>query len=113
MLRALAGGVAFLLTVGIAPLTAWGDAGQIDADKGQQLAETLCLRCHLNEGQGEKQGPMGIPGFVAVANRPNQTFDDIVVWLKSVPAMMPDHHLTQDEIYDLAAYIMTLRKPTQ
>ena len=52
----------------------------------------------------------GIPGFVAVANRPGQTFDGIVLWLKSVPPMMPNHHLTQDEMFALAAYIMSLRK---
>jgi len=77
--------------------------------KGRDLAETLCAKCHLNEGQGEKQGPMGIPGFRAVAKRPNQTYDHVVAWLKSVPPMMPDHHLTQREISDLADFIMSLR----
>lgn len=111
MLRALISAATILLATCVAGLPALADAGEINAAKGRHLAETLCLRCHLNQGQGEKQGPMGIPGFVAVANRPGQTFDDIIVWLKSVPGMMPDHHLTQDEIYDLAAYIMTLREP--
>jgi len=44
------------------------------------------------------------PGFVAVANRPHQTLDGIVAWLKSVPPMMPNHNLTQDEMFALAAY---------
>ncbi len=78
--------------------------------KGAELAHALCAECHLNEGQGEKQGEMGIPGFVAVANRPSQTFDGILAWLKSVPPVMPNHHLTQDEMYALAAYIVSLRK---
>ena len=81
-----------------------------DTAKGRELAQALCAQCHLNEGQGEKQGAMGIPGFVAVANRPGQTFDGIVLWLKSVPPVMPNHHLTQDEMFALAAYIMSLRK---
>jgi hypothetical protein len=38
----------------------------------------------------EKQGPMGVPGFAAVANRPAQTFDDILAWLKSVPPFDSD-----------------------
>ena len=80
-----------------------------DIAKGRQLAYALCAQCHLNEGQGEKQGPMGVPGFVAVANRPDQTFGGIVRWLKAVPPMMPDHHLTLDEIDQLAAFIMSLR----
>ncbi len=81
-----------------------------DIAKGRQLATTLCAQCHLNEGQGEKQGPMGVPGFVAVANRPDQTYGGVVRWLKAVPPMMPDHHLTLDEIDALAAFIMSLRK---
>jgi mono/diheme cytochrome c family protein len=81
-----------------------------DAAHGGELAHALCAECHLNPGQGEKHGPMGVPGFAAVANRPLQTFDGIVDWLKSVPPMMPNHSLTQDEMYDLAAYIMSLRK---
>jgi cytochrome c553 len=80
-----------------------------DSEKGRALAERLCARCHLNPSQGEKQGPMGVPGFRAVANRPNQSTQGIVAWLKSAPTMMPNHHLTQDEIYVLASFIMTLR----
>jgi hypothetical protein len=29
---------------------------------------------------------------------------------QSVPPMMPNHHLTQDEMFALAAYIMSLRE---
>lgn len=81
-----------------------------DVEKGEQLARALCAECHLNPGQAEKKGPMGVPGFAAVANRPLQTFEGVVEWLQSVPPMMPNHHLTQDEMYALAAYIMSLRK---
>jgi mono/diheme cytochrome c family protein len=86
------------------------DAAADEVAKGRELAHALCAQCHLNEDQGEKQGAMGIPGFVAVANRPSQTFDGIVLWLKSVPPVMPNHHLTQDEMFDLAAFIMSLRQ---
>ena len=81
-----------------------------DVRKGNELAIALCAECHLNPGQGEKQGPMGIPGFSAVANRPLQTHDGVVSWLASIPPMMPNHNLTQDEMHALAAYIMSLRK---
>ena len=98
--RILAGALALA-----APVRARAD----DVAKGSEPAHALCAQCHLNESQGEKQGSMGIPGFVAVANRRGQTFDGIVLWLKSVPPMMPNHHLTQDEMFALAAYIMSLR----
>ncbi len=81
-----------------------------DAGSGRTLATALCARCHMNEGQGEKQGPMGIPEFRAVANRPAQSVEDIVHWLRSVPPMMPDHRLTFDELQSLAEFIMSLRE---
>lgn len=81
-----------------------------DVEKGRALAERLCAGCHLNPGQGEKQGQAGIPGFYAVARRPGQTAEDIVAWLRSVPPMMPNHHLSQDEMVALSQFIMSLRE---
>ena len=85
-------------------------AGQAanEAALGRALAERLCASCHMVPGQGEKRAANEIPGFAAVARRPNQTHDGIVEWLRSVPPIMPNHHLTQDEMHALAAFIMTL-----
>jgi len=83
------------------------------SEKGRTLAESLCARCHMNEGQGEKQGPMGVPSFRAIANRPKQSFAGIVAWLRSAPPMMPNHHLTQDEMHELANFILTLRRRSE
>lgn len=80
-----------------------------EVGKGRELAERQCAVCHLNPGQGEKHGAAGVPGFHAIANRPGQTHEAIVTWLRSRPAMMPDHHLTWDEADALAAFIMSLR----
>jgi mono/diheme cytochrome c family protein len=100
--------------VGLAALVlAWAapglaqEAGEVE--RGRELALALCANCHLNAGQGEKAGATGIPGFRAVANRPNQSREDVVRWLKSVPTMMPNHHLTQDEMQALSAFVMSLR----
>jgi mono/diheme cytochrome c family protein len=90
-------------------LAGWPAAAS-EVDKGRQLAEALCARCHMAAGQGEKQGASGVPGFRAVANRAGYTQADIVAWLRSVPPMMPNHHLTQDETTALAAFIMSLRE---
>jgi hypothetical protein len=67
----------------------------------------------MNPGQGEKTGAKGVPGFAAVAARPDQTHEQVVVWLASAPKMMPKHRLSQDEMHDLASYILTLapKKP--
>ena len=85
-------------------------AGADDVAAGRELAGRLCADCHMNVGQGEKEGRAGIPGFNAVANRQGQSIEGIVSWLKSAPPMMPNHHLSQDEMFRLAAFILSLRK---
>jgi cytochrome c553 len=81
--------------------------------KGRALAERLCATCHLAPGQGEKKSAAEIPGFYAIARRPNQTEEGIRDWLRSIPTMMPNHHLSQDEMGSLAQFIMSLRDGTQ
>lgn len=88
-----------------------GVAADDGVEKGRALAERLCARCHMVPGQGEKRGANDIPGFAAVAQRRSQTSEGIVLWLRAIPPMMPNHHLSQDEMYALAAFIMTLRDP--
>jgi len=83
-----------------------------DIETGRALAERLCARCHMAPGQGEKLGPNDIPGFAAIAQRRNQSHEGIVAWLRSIPPIMPNHHLSQDEMHALAAYILTLGAPT-
>ncbi len=101
-------GVAAALSAVPSGSAASADAGEVD--KGRALAERLCAACHMNEGQGEKQGPLGVPGLAAVAARPQQTHGGIVRWLQSRPPMMPDHHLSSDESGALATFILSLRK---
>jgi cytochrome c553 len=101
LLPAALGSLLVLLVAGVASAQ--------DQEKGRALAVSLCAHCHMNERQGEKQNPMEVPGFRAIANRPDQSMGGIVTWLRSVPPMMPNHHLTQDEMYDLAAFILSLR----
>jgi mono/diheme cytochrome c family protein len=96
--------------VSFAVLLATAGASAAGNEKGRALADTLCARCHMNEGQGEKQGPAGVPSFRAIASRPEQSIRGIVAWLRSAPPMMPNHHLTQDEMYDLAEFILSLRR---
>lgn len=98
----------FMLAAAALCLTAGDAFAADDTDAGRALAERLCARCHMAPGQGEKQGPNDIPGFNAIAQRRNQTHEGIVAWLRSIPPMMPNHHLSQDEMHALAAYIVTL-----
>jgi hypothetical protein len=63
----------------------------------------------MSPGQGEKKSRAEIPGFYAIARRPTQTEEGIMDWLRSIPPMMPNHHLSQDEMVSLAQFIMSLR----
>lgn len=85
-------------------------AADEDVEKGREMAERLCAVCHMNAGQGEKSAASGVPSFRAVANRQAQTFEGVEAWLRSVPPMMPNHHLSRDEIHALASFIMSMRK---
>lgn len=105
--RGIAGKTAMIVLAGGQVMA--GPTGADEIGRGHDLAQRLCAVCHLNPGQGEKAGPDGIPGFVAVARRRGQTPEQIVKWLRSRPAAMPDHGVTLDEAYALAAYIMSLR----
>jgi cytochrome c2 len=56
-----------VITAGLVALLIGTDPSAADEiEKGRVLAERLCATCHLNDGQGEKQGPAGIPGFHAI-----------------------------------------------
>lgn len=94
-----------MLLVWLAPAAYAGE----EVERGRAMAQRLCAHCHLGEGQGEKQGAQSIPGFRAVARRPGQTEEGVVQWLRSRPKMMPDHHLSIEEAYDLAAFILSLK----
>ncbi len=100
-----------ILTLVCAVVATGGAAASDEVEKGRILAERLCATCHMGPGQGEKRSPSEIPGFAAVARRPGQSIDGIIGWLRSVPPMMPNHHLSQDEMFALAHFIMSLATP--
>ena len=105
--RTLQAGLVVVTGALFAPFTVQAD--ETEVLRGEKLAQVLCAGCHLNPGQGEKSGPRGVPGFSAIANRPQQTLHEVIRWLESRPVMMPDHRLTRDETYLLAQYIMSLK----
>lgn len=100
--------VVALFSVSIGPANAADDVA-----KGRELAQRLCATCHLAPGQGEKKSRSEIPGFYAIARRPNQNEEGIIAWLRTVPSVMPNHHLSQDEMVLLAQFIMSLRDEEQ
>jgi len=83
-----------------------------DPKAGQDLAEKLCTSCHIVGGQAASASVSAdVPSFVAIANKPDQTAEAIAGRIVIPHPPMPQIHLTRNEIADLAAYILSLRKP--
>jgi mono/diheme cytochrome c family protein len=115
----LIGGLVLALTLCGAARAA--DPG--DAEAGKRLALQTCTACHRVATEADQaSGPklvMQAPSFLSMANDPTATaalaHDFLMVTHKSLktPPDMPAMLLSDDEARDLAAYIMSLRKPPQ
>lgn len=96
------------LAVTAAPAAAQTEPG--DPLAGQRLAETWCANCH-QVGRGAP-GPAtdAAAPLEAVARMPSTTSMSLRVFLQTPHANMPDYRLTRDELDDIVAYILTLRR---
>ena len=95
----LAGGMALA-----APAT-----NQPDPFHGKELAKQLCSNCHLVDNQ-QQQTNADVPSFNEIANREGQTAGAVMAHIMLPKHPMPTIPLTQSELADLAAYIMSMRK---
>lgn len=82
-----------------------------DPAAGQRLAERWCSgACHVTGPTSQQGTSSGIPTFAAIARMPSTTQMSLRVFLQTPHAGMPDLHLSRDEIADVAAYILSLRR---
>jgi len=91
-----------------------GDRG--DADAGRDLAVEACTGCHI-VSVDQPFAPLikGSPDFREIANRPNVTAASLRRTIAGLPLVprkgrMANPHLTDGQLADVAAYIMTLRE---
>ncbi len=108
------GGTALYLGILIAALTLTGSSlmAQIhpDAKTGKQIAEKLCVGCHIVGPTAEGTVPADVPSFMRIANEPGQSAETIAGAIVIPHPPMPTIHLTREEIGDIAAYILTLKE---
>lgn len=80
-----------------------------DPARGHEQVKKLCVGCHSVEASA---GPIqtDIPSFTSIAKRPDQTREKLLNWLTSPHPPMPDIGLSRQEIRDIGAYLMSLRK---
>lgn len=80
-----------------------------DPFKGKALAKQLCANCHIVDSQ-QQQGLADVPSFNEIGNKEGQTAGAIMAHIMLPKHPMPTIPLTQDELSDLAAYILSMRK---
>lgn len=81
-----------------------------DAAAGRRLATDWCSSCHSLGPARDPGTSRRAPTFVAIARRLSTTPLSLRVFLQTPHDQMPNLQLTHDEIDDLAAYILSLRR---
>ena len=89
-----------------------GAAGQDAGDPvaGRALAQRWCDTCHVVGPQQQRGTSTGAPTFTAIADMKSTTEMALRVFLQTPHGRMPDLHLTRDEIGDVVAYILSLKR---
>lgn len=105
-----------LVAIAAEPANAKKPSDRGDADAGRDLALEACTGCHV-VSNNQPFAPLlkGSPDFREIANRPNVTAASLrrtITELPQVPrkGRMANPLLTDDQLADVTAYIMTLRE---
>jgi mono/diheme cytochrome c family protein len=96
----------------IAALLATGAARAQDILTGKGIAEVWCSDCHLVDPQQRKSGRNSAPTFLSIAQMKSTTEASLAAFLSTPHRRggMPDLVLNRNEIHDVSAYILSLRK---
>jgi len=76
---------------------------------GHAMAQRVCSECHLVPGAPPPTARRGGPPFREIANLPTTTEPGLRSLLRAPHAGMPMFRLTDREMDDLVAYILSLR----
>jgi mono/diheme cytochrome c family protein len=98
----------FSLLILFAAAPAFAHVPSGDAMAGRRLVETQYSGCH--GGKGSLSTPQQGPSLRAVAAMPSTTSMSLHAFLLTPHANMPNYRLTSEEIDDVVAYILSLRR---
>ena len=82
-----------------------------DPDEGRRLSAGWCSDCHQTDPQTQVLGNDAVPRFQAVAERPSTTMMSLRAFLSTSHDVMPNYKLSNVQIDDISAYILSLRNP--
>ena len=92
------------------PTTGQGVSGlPPDAGNGRRVASLMCVNCHLVAPDAQTPAVAGVPSFAAIANHTGQTPEKLAGALIIPHPPMPTISLTNTEMRDIIAYILTFR----
>ncbi len=95
----------------IAPVPALAEEAG-NPSRGHDYARAHCAECHGVETTKDDFSPnVEAPDFSVVANTPGMTERAVKVWLQTPHPTMPNLMIAAGDRDDLAAYIMSLKKP--
>ncbi|HEY0419413.1 MAG TPA: cytochrome c [Acetobacteraceae bacterium] len=78
-----------------------------DPREGRALAQTWCGGCHQVAAAPATSD--AVPSFPVIARMPSTTAMSLRAFLSTPHARMPDFRLTDVQISDISAYILSLR----
>ena len=80
-----------------------------DIEAGKKIAQTWCAGCH-QVGPVPQRANDVVPPFAAVAASKGMTTTALAVFLSTPHTSMPDYSLSRQQIRDVSAYIMSLKR---
>lgn len=83
--------------------------GSGDPAEGQRIATNSCSGCHQIDIRMRDSTDDPIPSFQAIAAMPSTTMLAISVFLRTSHKAMPNIQLSETQISDIGAYILSLR----
>ncbi|MEM8587953.1 MAG: cytochrome c [Pseudomonadota bacterium] len=112
--RILQTGIVAASLTGVAPASVAQISG--DPEAGQTVAVQQCAQCHaVLPGEGVLVNPDPLPfdgagalAFEDIANTPGVTAMALSAWMTSIHPTMPQILLSEDDLNDVIAYILSL-----
>jgi mono/diheme cytochrome c family protein len=103
-------GAALIATLALAAAPALAQPEPGDARAGQRLAVTWCANCHQVAPGGPGPANDAAASFAAIVAMPSTTSMSLRVFLQSPHGNMPDYRLTREQMDDVVAYLLSLRR---
>jgi cytochrome c1 len=112
----------WLVAFSIVASSAWSQDAADDVKEGHRVALLVCYACHVVERDQRQHLPTlepPAPSFETIAQRGNVNAESLQAFLTTThrdvsnPGAMPSPGLTDSYVKQVAAYILSLRRPQQ